>query len=175
MKLFHLFVSLFFAIITLPALAGETDNDALDIKNYVLHEQNVATAGQPTPAELKKLIANGTKHIVTLRADDELDWDEAALVKEAGGSYHSLPITGKTEISFENAQKLADILAKTNGEDVLVHCGSSNRVGALFALNAFTKSAQEGKPVSVEKAIEVGKQYGLTRLEPRVRELLSEK
>ncbi|MDR5880476.1 hypothetical protein [Caballeronia sp. LZ032] len=51
---------------------------------------------------------------------------------------------------------------------VIVHCGSGNRVGALFALRAAWV-----KGVDVPKAIEIGRQHGLTKLEDDVRRILS--
>ncbi len=51
----------------------------------------------------------------------------------------------------------------TEGE-VLVHCGSSNRVGALLALRAFY---HEG--ATVEEAMDIGAVAGMTRMTDAVR------
>ena len=48
-----------------------------------------------------------------------------------------------------------------------MHCASGNRVGALMAI-----SSVELDGATVEDAIAVGKAWGLTRLEGRVREVV---
>jgi hypothetical protein len=49
----------------------------------------------------------------------------------------------------------------------MLHCGSGNRIGALFALMAFHLEGE-----SADRALQVGREAGLTRLEPVVRERL---
>ena len=51
---------------------------------------------------------------------------------------------------------------------VLIHCASSNRVGALLALRESLRGASD------EEALEFGKQAGMTRLEPLVKERLAD-
>ena len=79
--------------------------------------------------------------------------------------YINLPVVGRDGISFENAGKLSEILDRYDAP-VLVHCGSSNRVGALVALGASLDGADDNA------AIEAGREAGLTRLEGVVRERL---
>jgi len=80
-------------------------------------------------------------------------------------SYVSMPVDSEVDINFEKAAELDQIVNGFNGP-VLVHCGSGNRVGALFALN---KKAQGA---SNEEAIAAGKTAGMTRLEPEVLKVL---
>jgi protein tyrosine phosphatase (PTP) superfamily phosphohydrolase (DUF442 family) len=51
---------------------------------------------------------------------------------------------------------------------VLVHCGSSNRVGAVFALRAKMNGAND------EDALAFGKSAGMTSLESTVKTRLEE-
>lgn len=51
---------------------------------------------------------------------------------------------------------------------MIVHCGSGNRVGALFALRAFHDEGYD-----LESAMEKGGLAGLTKLEPYVRQCLT--
>jgi protein tyrosine phosphatase (PTP) superfamily phosphohydrolase (DUF442 family) len=51
-------------------------------------------------------------------------------------------------------------------EPVLVHCASANRVGALFALSTYRETGD------FDKALEAGREAGLTRLEGTVRKVL---
>ena len=59
-------------------------------------------------------------------------------------------------------------MAKRGTEAAVLYCGSGNRVGALIALRAHLI---EG--IGAEEALALGKEAGLTRLEPKVREALS--
>lgn len=66
-------------------------------------------------------------------------------------------------ITRDNAGALAQEILGVEGP-VLVFCGSGNRVGALFALDAY-----HARGADAEAAVLVGKQHGLTRAEPLVR------
>ncbi|MGB5737928.1 MAG: hypothetical protein WBM54_01160, partial [Woeseia sp.] len=76
-------------------------------------------------------------------------------------------IAGPDDVTFENAAKLDALLAEFAGP-VLLHCGSGNRVGALFALRAKAAGASD------DEAIAVGRAAGLTQLEETVRRTLAE-
>ncbi len=79
--------------------------------------------------------------------------------------YVAFPVLGRDAISFETAAQLDALLEDVDGP-VLLHCGSGNRVGALLALRQSLKGATD------EEALAFGKDAGMTRLEPRVREVL---
>jgi len=63
---------------------------------------------------------------------------------------------------------MLDILIAEADGPVLVHCGSANRVGALLALRKSMAGADD------EAALEYGRKGGMTSLEPRVKEALTE-
>jgi uncharacterized protein (TIGR01244 family) len=152
---------------------GQTvDSSAIqgaDILNLAAPSENVLTSGQPTQEQFQLLASSGVKHIVNLRPAEEQDWDEAAYVKSLGMEYHSIPVAGAAGVSMANAQTLDELLNNLGGQPVLVHCASSNRVGALHALTA---SHHEG--ASADTAIAAGKEWGLTSLEATVRGMLTE-
>jgi len=58
-------------------------------------------------------------------------------------------------------------LIRNAAHPIVVHCASSNRVGAMAALRAAWLQGQ-----SADQAIETGKAWGLKSLEPEVRALL---
>jgi hypothetical protein len=64
---------------------------------------------------------------------------------------------------------LDTVLGKISNEKVLIHCSSSNRVGALMALRAAWM-----QNVPTADAIKLGESYGLTKLLPDVRKLLGQ-
>jgi len=141
----------------------------MDIVNIRVHQNDVFSSGQPTQQQIETLEEAGVKHIVDLRPATETDWDEGAFVTSMGLQYHSIPVAGREGITSENARSLYQLLDSLKGEPVLVHCASGNRVGALVAL-----AEGQIRGNDVEDAIAEGKRWGLTRLEPAVREMLSE-
>lgn len=128
---------------------------------------DVATAGRPSPEHFALARQRGVTRVINLCPPDEpCTYDEPALVKEAGLDYVNIPIAGAADLSQDNARKLAIALENIDGS-ALVHCASSNRVGALFAVKA---AKLDGK--SVDEAIEIGRSAGLRAMEPAVRQLL---
>lgn len=126
----------------------------------------MTSSGQPSEAALEVFADNGYVAVIDLRTEGEpRGIEEGAVVERLGMEYVSLPIP-RNDVTFENAARLDELLASYD-EPVLVHCGSGNRVGALLALSASAKGADD------EAAIQAGREGGLTKLEPKIREALS--
>lgn len=173
MKRFTLFLCLVFAAQVAQADGTQhsavnnlkVDLDAVVELGQVQPIDGVSTAGQPDEAGFKVFAEQGYAAVIDLRtAAEDRGMDEPAVVEGLGMDYVSLPI-GRDGITFANARALQDLI---NGYDepVLVHCGSANRVGALFALSAYEETGD------VDKALEAGKAAGLSGLEPVVQKLL---
>ena len=167
------------ALFAVPAAAGDQGLDAVSSLKVDLEKveelrtvspvEGVTAAGQPSEAALEVFADSGYAAVIDLRGPDEnRGIDEAGLVEELGMDYVPLPIKGREAISFENARKLDALIAGYDAP-VLVHCGSSNRVGALMALRASLAGADD------DAALEAGKEAGMTSLEGVVRERLSAK
>jgi uncharacterized protein (TIGR01244 family) len=127
----------------------------------------MTSTGQPTEEALKIFADSGYVAVIDLRTAEEdrgMD-DEPAAVEAAGMSYISLPVAGGDGVTFENSTRLDEYLASFDGP-VVVHCGGGNRVGALLALRQSQKGDDD------ETSVAYGKKGGLTRLEPKVREVL---
>ncbi len=139
----------------------------IPIKNARQPEEGLLTGGQPTAEQLAEAAAAGYRTVVNLRPLAEQEWNEPAKAAELGLRYVALPVAGADDLTLDNARALAEILDDEANYPVLVHCASSNRVGALFALRAFHL---EGK--SSDESLEIGRQAGLTSLEAKVRERL---
>lgn len=130
---------------------------------------NLLTAGQPSGAELEALAAAGLKHVINLRPlAEDAGFDEAALVSRLGLSYTVIPVAGPGDINDNNMRLLDAALASAGNNPTLVHCASSNRVGALLALRAARIQGQ-----SAEQALAFGRAAGLTKMEPLVQQLLA--
>lgn len=149
--------------------ASETTPAAAHVAiiNAVAFEPGVVTGGQPTEAQFREAKEKGFKVIINTRAEGEPGVDGAkAFVEGLGMKYVWIPMKGADGLTKENAQALADALSDDN-KPAMVHCGSGNRVGGLFAMKAFHI---DGK--SAEEALAIGKKAGLTRLEAAVKEKL---
>lgn len=147
--------------------AGSAETEVLQFKNARTPLEGVTSGGQPTEDEFRRAADLGYKTVVNLRTDgEEIPFDEPALLESLGLKYAHLPIAGADGITPENAAALAEILGEAE-HPVLLHCGSGNRVGALFALDAHDRLGQDA-----ETALQTGLDAGLTRLEPVVREKL---
>lgn len=119
---------------------------------------SILSAGQPSRANLEAARRAGTGTIVNLRAAGEFaEFDEAALAAELGLRYVSIPIAGPQDLTRENAQALDRALSGGQAR-VIVHCGSGNRVGALFALRARHVAGE-----AADRALQIGVDAGLDR------------
>ncbi len=128
----------------------------------------ITAAGQPSAQGLKELADDGYAAVIDLRtAAEDRGIDEQGLVESLGMDYVSLPIAGRGAISFKNARILDEILDKYDAP-VLVHCGSSNRVGALFALREKMNGAND------QDALNFGRSAGMTSLESTVKTRITE-
>jgi uncharacterized protein (TIGR01244 family) len=164
-----------FALAPLVACTAEAppqvdDQAVLDlgIRNAVLVEPGVVSTGQPTEEQLAALPALGYRTVIQLRPADEegTGWEEAQAA-ELGLTFLRLPVSGIEGVTEENARALDAALADVGRSGVVVACASGNRVGGLFALRAhYCEGA------APEEALELGKQAGMTRAEPAVREIL---
>ncbi len=154
-------------------MAAHADNVKVDLQAVVASGEvrpvdGISAAGQPDYIALVVFADRGYAAVIDLRAEHEpRGLDEQAVVEGLGMDYVSMPIIDTDAINFENARKLDELL-KQYDEPVLIHCGSSNRVGALLALRESLNGADD------EGALQAGRDGGLTGLETRVIEVLGE-
>lgn len=141
----------------------------LGIGNFAAPAPGLYTSGQPTEAQLTQLAALGVTHVINLKPATEkgTGWEEAK-AKELGITFVRLPIAGQQDVTFANATRLAEAMRAAAGGPLLVCCQSSNRVGALLALDAFQNGGR-----SADQALAFGRAAGLAKLEPVVKQLLA--
>ncbi|HEX7381777.1 MAG TPA: protein tyrosine phosphatase family protein [Nevskiaceae bacterium] len=145
--------------------------EAIDVPgliNLKHPEPHCVCGGQPTPEQLAGAARTGVKCVISLRPPTEnIGYDEGAQAKQLGLDYHVVPIAGAQDLNKESVAELDRIMSASSG-GILVHCASGNRVGALMALRAAWIGGE-----STEAALETGRRWGLTKLEPVVRRLLA--
>lgn len=165
------FFTLWLAASSLSAVfAADLSDELNSIKGLQHPSENLYTAGQPQPESFSALAKAGVRHVINLRPPTETpNLNEAAIVTQANMAYYNIPISGAADLTRENVTLLDNVLNKTGDEKVLLHCSSSNRVGALIALRAAWING-----ASIEQAIKEGEDHGLTNLQPKVERLLTE-
>lgn len=137
------------------------------IPNAMTPEDGILTGGQPTRTDFDRAKGDGYQTIINLRGhgEDRVE-EQAKTLPEMGFTYIHFPIDGAAGITAANAREFARILDAAE-KPVMIHCGSGNRVGALAAMKAFHV---DGK--SAEDALQIGRAWGMTKLEPIVRQRL---
>lgn len=130
--------------------------------------ENIYAAGQPSREELRGLPASGVKRVIDLRpSSEDRGFDEAKEAAAAGIEYLNLPIAGEADLTPANVRRFDAWLGGPGRPATLVHCGSSNRVGALIALRA---GWIKGK--NSDAALSEGRSAGLKGMENAVRTAL---
>ncbi len=165
------------ALISSAAFSGDepmtptlkVDLGALVETGVVEPVDGISAAGQPDQAAFEVFANSGYTTVIDLRGEQEnRGLDEPAIVESLGMKYVLFPITGHDAISFENAAKLDELIKGADGP-VLVHCASSNRVGALLALSKSLAGAD------ADEAMSYGVDGGLSSLTTTVQSLLDNK
>ncbi|MGP1664621.1 MAG: hypothetical protein ACTS5I_01640 [Rhodanobacter sp.] len=161
--------SLVFVLFVSPALAATPPEDALKGLSHVsFPEAHRVASGRLQPSDIATLKNAGIRQVIDLSDDSETpNFDEAAAMHAAGIGYHNLPIHGAADLTRKNLATFDHLLRNAGTQDTLVHCASSNRVGAMIALRAAQIHGQ-----STEAALAEGRRWGLKSLEASVRERL---
>ena len=140
----------------------------VSIPNLLQVERGVWSAGQPAAGDWAGLAATGVRAVVNLRAAAEQPGvDEGAAVRSHGLDYHEFPVSSPADFAPARVAAFAELLGRLRPDGVLVHCGSGNRVGAMFALS---RAREPG--VTVDAALDYGRRAGLLSLEPQIAALL---
>ena len=146
---------------------SEADLSILSLNNPQNAQGRVLTGGQPSPEDLAALKRFGLRRHYQLAHRERRHW----LRRTGNGGrtgLHLCQYSGRHQngLTAATASNLRSAVNQTKAP-VLLHCGSGNRVGAVYALGAYYL---DGK--SIEEALAVGRATGLTGFEPTVRKLL---
>jgi uncharacterized protein (TIGR01244 family) len=114
----------------------------------------MATAGLLKNGAIPKLKALGFTSILDLRGPDEGTASEKEAAESTGLRYFNIPVTDGLPTTFQIIE-FAHVVEDPANAPLLIHCGSANRVGAMWALYR----ALEGIPN--ETALEEARTIGL--------------
>jgi protein tyrosine phosphatase (PTP) superfamily phosphohydrolase (DUF442 family) len=107
------------------------------IKNFAGINDRLATAGQPTRAQLGEVAKAGFDVVVNLGLAGQTYSlpDEAGLVASLGLSYHHIPVAFDAP-SVEDVRQFVDVMdaCAAAGRRVFVHCAANYRVASFVAL-----------------------------------------
>lgn len=155
-----------------PTASG-TDADIQDTDNgvrlatvltpYFRPDSQTIVCGELDSEQVAALAQAGVEVVINLQPNDELGFDEAAAVKQAGMHYEQLPISGAEDLKQLKMLAFDKILRQHHGKKMAMHCKTGNRAGAAIALRAGWLRGRK-----METAMERGRQHGLTSLEQEV-------
>lgn len=112
-------------------------------------------ASQPSAEDYPLLKEMGVKSIINLRTPGETDIDGQGLAKANGMAYYPLPWKGPGQLTDEKLDEMRRLLREAK-RPILLHCGSSNRVGAGWLAY---RVLDEG--VAVDTAVAEAKTIGM--------------
>ena len=141
---------------------------ATGMSNARMPAPGLLTGGQPTGAQFEALSGAGYTRFISLRPEGESGggWEEADAAAH-DHTFDRLAIAGAGDLTRENVDAFAALLAEYGDEPTVIYCASGNRVGAMLALKAFWIDG-----AAPEDALRLGLDAGMTRLETPVRTLL---
>ena len=151
--------------VTLPTSAQVKPQELAGVQHYSRVDATVGCAGQTDPSAMAALKKEGYVSVINLRMANEqgarLEESRSA-AQAAGLKYIHLPFDGGSPDPKIVSDFLAAVADKSN-QPVFIHCGTANRVGAVWMIK---RALQDGWPV--EKAQAEGEAIGLQS--PRLKE-----
>jgi uncharacterized protein (TIGR01244 family) len=106
------------------------------ISRYIELSDSLATAGQPTEAQLAALAAEGFEVVINLGQGD-LTYalpDEAGCVARLGLRYVHIPVEFSSP-RLDDLARFSAAMAAAQGQKVFVHCRHNKRVPVFVALD----------------------------------------
>lgn len=173
-------LSLLCSVLALSVSADEQvpfgDVVSKKIYNYHRHTPTIATAGKLKAGAIAELQQHGFNTIIDLRTAAEGVAAEAAAVKKSGMVYHNLAVNK----SFPTAAMLDEfqrLIEDKSQHPILLHCGSANRVGMVWAAylirtgHSYDTAVLAGRTIGMKPAREKQLEQNLTLLKPLVHKI----
>jgi uncharacterized protein (TIGR01244 family) len=147
------------ALLAGPAAAQVKKGEMAGVRNYSRVDATVGCGGAVDPSAMAGLKKEGFVSVINLRMANEQGADVdagRAAAQTAGLKYIHLPFNAAQPDSKVVDAFLAAVADKGN-QPVFIHCGSANRVGAMWMIK---RSLQDGW--TVERAQAEGEAIGLS-------------
>ena len=117
-----------------PAGPAQADDGPEGVVNYTRVDTTVACAGATPPEAMADLKARGFAAVVNFRTAGErgASVDAGKTAAEAAGlKYFHLPFR---QPSADVVKTFLDTVSEPSNQPVYIHCGSANRVGAMWLI-----------------------------------------
>jgi uncharacterized protein (TIGR01244 family) len=140
---------------TSVASAATAEEGPPGVVNYTRVDATVACAGATPPAAMAQIKALGFSSVINFRTAGEngATIEEGKAAAEAAGlEYFHIPFRSP---SREVADQFLATVADTANQPVFIHCGSANRVGAMWFIKRVVQDGWEIEPAMAE-AEEIG-------------------
>lgn len=110
-------------------------NKIEDIYNFLKLSDSIATAGQPTAAQLLAVKESGYQAVINLALPESLNAlpDEQAIVEAQGMEYVHIPVIWENP-TLEDIQRFFTVMETNADQNVFVHCAANMRVSAFMYL-----------------------------------------
>jgi uncharacterized protein (TIGR01244 family) len=147
------------ALVGAVVTAQVTKQEIPGVRNFSRVDATIGCAGAVDPAAMSGLRKEGFVSVINLREASEQGADidgSRAAAQKAGLKYIHLPFNAAKPDAAVVQSFLSAVADKSN-QPVFIHCGSANRVGAMWMIK---RALQDGWPV--EKAQAEGQAVGLT-------------
>lgn len=112
--------------------------------------------GQPAAEDFAEAKRRGIETIITLRQPGEVEWDEADVVNRLGLQFHRFGFGAPDTLTNSVFDGALRILADSQQQPVMLHCGSANRVGAVWLAHRVLNDG-----ITLEEARQEAKTVGL--------------
>ena len=142
---------------TAPDASLQTEEGPEGVRNYTRVDATVACAGATPPEAMAELKNRGFTTVINFRTEGERGATVGpgrAAAEAAGLTYVHLPFR---EPTAEVTESFLEAVADPANQPVYIHCGSANRVGAMWLIK---RVKQDG--YSVEDATAEAEAIGLT-------------
>jgi uncharacterized protein (TIGR01244 family) len=146
-------------VAVLPASAQVQRGELAGVTNFSRVDATVGCAGATSPSAMAGLRREGFVSVINLRLANEPGAEieaSRAAAESAGLRYIHLPFSGSAPDRAIVEQFLAAVANPVN-QPVFIHCGSANRVGAVWMIK---RALQDGW--STERARAEAEAIGLT-------------
>ena len=138
------------------------------VSNYSRVTPQIAAGGSLRDGAVAELKSLGVATIIDLRGPDEGIDAERGAAAVAGLRYFNIPVT--TEVPTDaQIVEFARLVENAEHHPLMVHCGSANRVGAMWTLyraakgTAIPAAIAEGREIGLQPARETAVQRRLAQ------------
>lgn len=163
MIVLRILVTIATAGILIPTVRAQRETPPAGVVNYTRVDATVACAGATPVEALPQLKRDGFASVINFRMPQEQDANidaAKAMAAKVGLSYIHLPFQTPTP---EIATAFLEAVAEPSHQPVFIHCGSANRVGAMWFIKRVKLDGWD-----VDRAMQEAEAIGLRA--PRLKE-----